>query len=115
MNTVSVEQSLAQEVLRLAAMIAPTFTHNVKAPPSIHPKPGKGLTLRMIRLRLLALDCGLTNRELDVCSRAVFGMTAEGTALDLNVKMTSVHTYRKRAYARMGISSHYELFRLLVA
>jgi DNA-binding CsgD family transcriptional regulator len=60
--------------------------------------------------RLRALPAHLTTREVEVCARALLGMTVEGTALDLGIACTSVATYRKRAYQRLGISSQNELF-----
>ena len=73
----------------------------------------KETALRHFRQRLLVLDRGLTGRELDVMARAIIGMTAEGTALEINIKKSSVVTYRKRAYVRLGVSSLPELFRLV--
>jgi DNA-binding CsgD family transcriptional regulator len=71
------------------------------------------VNLQYYRRRLLLLDRGLTARELDVVVRALYGLTAEGTALDLDIKTSSVITYRKRAYERLGISSLNELFRMV--
>lgn len=62
--------------------------------------------------RLAHIDSSLTRRELEVCSRILLGMSSEGIALDLEIKMHSVQTYRKRAYARLGITSQNELFAL---
>lgn len=54
----------------------------------------------------------LTEREQQVCGRILLGLSSEGIALDLEVKTASVHTYRKRAYQKLGISSQNELFAL---
>jgi DNA-binding CsgD family transcriptional regulator len=40
------------------------------------------------------------------------GMTSEGIALDLGIALSSVLTYRKRGYARLGVTSQAELFAL---
>jgi DNA-binding CsgD family transcriptional regulator len=53
------------------------------------------------------LDIDAIERE--VCSRAAAGKTIEGTALDLNIRKTSVITYRQRAYQKLGISRQNEL------
>jgi DNA-binding CsgD family transcriptional regulator len=106
---IQLDSSVAQELLRLVAQIAP----DVARPTEPAASRSKLDLLRSYRRRLLALDRGLTARELDVCSRSLLGMTAEGTALDLDIKISSVVTYRKRAYARLGISSQAELFHLL--
>jgi DNA-binding CsgD family transcriptional regulator len=74
---------------------------------------GKQEFLRSFRQRLDMLNSGLTERELDVCARVIIGMTTEAIALELDLRAPTVATYRKRAYARLGISSHYEMFCLL--
>jgi DNA-binding CsgD family transcriptional regulator len=51
----------------------------------------------------------LTERERNVCARAVIGMTASETATDLGIAVSSVLTYRKRAYRRLGVASAIEL------
>ncbi|MBB5985476.1 helix-turn-helix transcriptional regulator [Sphingobium lignivorans] len=56
----------------------------------------------------------LTPREREVCARAAMGISVEGCALDLGIAASSVLTYRKRAYQRLGISSAYELARLVL-
>jgi DNA-binding CsgD family transcriptional regulator len=56
----------------------------------------------------------LTPRERQVCARAAIGVSVEGAALDLGIGISSVLTYRKRAYHRLGISSAYELARLVL-
>lgn len=62
--------------------------------------------------RLHAINSKLTMRELGVCARALLGLSSEGIGLDLGIKTTSVQTYRKRAYAKLNISSQNELFGL---
>ncbi len=52
----------------------------------------------------------LTNRERDVCARILLGYTSEAIGLDLGIAPTSVVTYRKRAYAKLGIATQNELF-----
>lgn len=62
--------------------------------------------------RLAALSAALTRRERDVLARVLVGMTSEGIALDLGIGLTSVLTYRRRSYARVGVTSQAELFAL---
>ena len=54
----------------------------------------------------------LTLREREVCERILLGYTSIGIGLDLNIAPSSVLTYRKRAYQKLGISSQNELFSL---
>lgn len=56
----------------------------------------------------------LTLRERQACARAVVGMTAEGAALELGIALSSVLTYRKRAFRRLGVSSAGELAALIM-
>lgn len=62
--------------------------------------------------RLSAICGALTRREREVLARVLVGMTSEGIALDLGIALTSVLTYRRRGYARVGVSSQAELFAL---
>jgi DNA-binding CsgD family transcriptional regulator len=71
------------------------------------------LDLGAIELRLEGLPVALSRREREVCSRAAAGKTIEGTALDLNIRKTSVITYRQRAYQKLGISCQNELVALV--
>ncbi len=66
--------------------------------------------------RLLASKAArLTPRELAVCARTVCGYSAEAIGLDLAIAQSSVATYRKRAYGKLGISSQHELFALCLS
>ena len=56
----------------------------------------------------------MTRRELDVCVGIMQGKSSEAIALALGISINTVLTYRKRAYARLGISSHNELIRLVL-
>ncbi|QTH21660.1 helix-turn-helix transcriptional regulator [Rhizorhabdus wittichii] len=55
-------------------------------------------------------DEGLPRREVEVCARILAGLSVEGIALDLNVGLETVTTYRKRAYGRLGLANRYDLF-----
>jgi DNA-binding CsgD family transcriptional regulator len=41
-------------------------------------------------------------------------MSVEAAALDMNIGRASVLTYRKRAYARLGVSSANELCKIVM-
>ncbi|MFY8095328.1 MAG: helix-turn-helix domain-containing protein [Niveispirillum sp.] len=62
-----------------------------------------------IEVRLRNLLPALTPREVAICARTVIGMTAEGIALELGIKRSSVLTYRRRAYERLNISTALQL------
>jgi DNA-binding CsgD family transcriptional regulator len=63
-----------------------------------------------LRERLLQLSADFTPRELDVGVRLLQGLTHDGIAADLGLSMTTVKTYRNRAFARLGIHFRNELF-----
>ena len=63
--------------------------------------------------RLQACGHGLSAREVDVCARLLTGMTQEGIAMDLGLRLPTVKTYRNRAFARLGIHFKGELLSLI--
>jgi LuxR family transcriptional regulator, activator of tox operons len=68
--------------------------------------------LEIARRRLAHAAPELSARERDVCLGIMQGQSSEAIALGLGISINTVLTYRKRAYARLGISSHNELMRL---
>jgi len=64
--------------------------------------------------RMASLDARLTERQCAVCARTAAGLTARTIAQELGIKVSSVLTYRRRAYERLSISSGYELAALLM-
>lgn len=66
---------------------------------------------RIVR-RLRDRAHGLSSRECEICALIVRGHTSESIALKLDLTVNTVLTYRKRAYAKLGIGSQNELFRI---
>lgn len=62
-------------------------------------------TLQRLEARMALQFPGLSPRELAVCGRTLIGMTAEAIGLDLDIRTSTVLTYRRRAYERYGISN----------
>ena len=56
----------------------------------------------------------LSERERDICEFILLGFKTDDIAAELNIAKSSVTTYRKRAYAKLGISSQKELFHILL-
>jgi DNA-binding CsgD family transcriptional regulator len=56
----------------------------------------------------------LSNQEKAVCARIVAGHSTESIALNLGVSTHSIATYRRRAYAKLNVSSQNQLFMLLL-
>jgi len=67
-----------------------------------------------LEARLRALCPALTAREVAACTALLRGGTAPEVAGALGLRVSSVHTYRKRAYAKLGIGSLPELFQRLL-
>ena len=57
----------------------------------------------------------LTKRESEVCERILVGFTSTGISLDLDIAESSVNTYRRRAYGKLGIATQNELFSLCIS
>ncbi|MBL8271792.1 LuxR family transcriptional regulator [Steroidobacter sp.] len=73
----------------------------------------RSLVHTIIGKRLAPFD-RLTQRECEVCERIILGYTSVGIALDLHIGESSVLTYRKRAYEKLGIATLNELFALCI-
>ncbi|MBN9425727.1 MAG: helix-turn-helix transcriptional regulator [Burkholderiales bacterium] len=67
---------------------------------------------RDIRQRLLDHASELSERELQICVLIVLGHSSESIALKCGISTNTVLTYRKRAYAKLRVSSQNELFRI---
>lgn len=52
----------------------------------------------------------LTRREAQICASIVLGYTILGISMNLGISVNTVATHRKRAYAKLHISSQNELF-----
>ncbi len=95
-------------LIDMACLVLPMLPLNRKLPVA----PAQP-TLSQIQDRFASRFKALTLREREVCARAALGMSVEATALDLGIAKTSVLTYRRRAYQRLGISSPFELCALV--
>jgi len=95
-------------LIGLACLALPMLPLNRRRPESRFPCTAE------VKLRLALLYPCLTQREQEVCARATMGMSVEATALDLGIAKTSVMTYRKRSYQRLGITSVQELCALVL-
>jgi DNA-binding CsgD family transcriptional regulator len=56
----------------------------------------------------------LSKQETAVCARIIAGHSTESIALNLGVSTHSIATYRRRAYAKLNVSSQNQLFMLLL-
>ncbi len=70
---------------------------------------------QLMLARLRSLCPALSKRELDALRGVLEGHSAAEIADSMGVKPSSVVTYQKRAYLRLGISSQRQLFALCLA
>jgi DNA-binding CsgD family transcriptional regulator len=96
----------------LARLVIATALKHEELGDSIAAARGQ-LDLDSLERRLGDLAMGLSKRETQVCARAVAGRTIEATATELNIRKTSVITYRQRAYQKLGISKQSDLLALV--
>jgi DNA-binding CsgD family transcriptional regulator len=73
------------------------------------------LTPQLFLNRLRLVEPGIPDREAEVCTAIMLGMTSEAIALKLGISVNTVLTYRKRAYGRLNISCQNELMRLVLS
>lgn len=79
----------------------------------IDPRDHGQLDVESIEHLLRVAPLGLSPRESEVCAHAAAGSTITDTAVRLNIKSTSVITYRQRAYEKLNISRQSELLALI--
>lgn len=70
--------------------------------------------LAAVQRRLLQLRQRVTPREAEVCSHILQGTSFEEIGQLLNIKHATVKTLRDRAFEKLGISSRFELFAILL-
>lgn len=106
------ERCLVQTV---APLLSSLIGAHANVPRLGSPLVGKGSVRSFVHEALGSdrpLFARLTQRERAVCERILLGFTSEAIALDLNIAVSSVLTYRRRAYERLQISSQHDLFAL---
>lgn len=86
----------------LVALVMPVMIHHHR------PVAGEQATVVIAR-RLRRSYPSLSQRELAVCARTMLGQSAPAIAAALRIGNGSVLTYRRRAYAKTGVSSAGEL------
>lgn len=72
----------------------------------LHPPPHK------IAARIRFRHPTLSEREVDVCSALLVGKSAKEAARICSIKVSTLITYKKRAFAKLGIATIGELVRL---
>ena len=103
---VGVGDALRERFGRVAPILIATVTRHLEmaAPPPGHD----------VRALLLQRCPQLTTRELQVLELLLQGCTCDGVAAQLSLSLSTVQTYRARAYGRLGIHFRSQLFGLVV-
>jgi DNA-binding CsgD family transcriptional regulator len=105
----------AEDFNRIEAIKAP-LAAAVERHLELRPRPALPSVARMAdMLRRCGTAPLLSAREADVCARIVTGYSNEAIALDLGLSIHSVRTYRRRAYAKLNVTSQNELFALILS
>ena len=65
-------------------------------------------SVEVIEGNIRTANWGISERELQVSARILFGISACGIALDLGLGEETIATYRKRLYARLKIAGRHE-------
>jgi DNA-binding CsgD family transcriptional regulator len=68
-------------------------------------QPFGQLTRSQLEARFANRFGNLTSREREVCASAAAGLGVDATALELGIAASSVLTYRRRAYQKLGVNS----------
>ncbi|WP_394777902.1 helix-turn-helix transcriptional regulator [Undibacterium sp.] len=106
-------QFTPDEIQRIE-VLTPLFAHAARSHYGASGQSGLSIAEQM--LARVREACGeLSKRELDVVRGVLEGRTALEIAELMGIRVSSVQTYQKRAYRRLGISSQRQLFALCLS
>ncbi len=77
-----------------------------------HYSPGENIST--MRERGLSPFIDLSERESQVCDAIIQGKTATGTALELDISVSTVNTLKRRAYSKLKVNSSTQLAALVI-
>ncbi len=100
--------------LDVVASLANLLAQVLKKHDDIRPSLSKEDRFEQYCNRLETIAPQLSNREIQICAEIVRGLSSQAIASKLGVSINTVLTHRKRAYARLGISSQNELSHMLL-
>lgn len=98
------------DIARLES-VAPLLAQSARQHYALHARHGADVS-PLVLARLLAHCPDLSKRELDVVRGVLAGHDGAAIAEAMGIAPSSVATYRKRAYRRLGIHSQHQLFAL---
>jgi LuxR family transcriptional regulator, activator of tox operons len=100
--------------LRALSQFANLLIHTLMKHDHIRPALTPNDRFEQYRNRLFSIAPQLSNREIQVCAEIVRGLTSQAIASSLGVSINTVLTHRRRAYAKLNISSQNELSHILL-
>jgi DNA-binding CsgD family transcriptional regulator len=100
--------------IHLISQMANVLVQTVSKHDKIRPALNSEDRCRQYRHRLASAAPQLTEREIQVCAEIVRGLSSEAIASSLELSINTILTHRRRAYAKLGISSQNELSHLLL-
>lgn len=108
-NAVQFHSGVVMRALRKQVELSRCLETPVRADSGALSVAKRQQNLRRIRT-CLSEEEKLSPREADVCAHIALGYTIVAISLNLGITINTVATHRKRAYAKLGISSQNELF-----
>lgn len=92
-------------------IVPPLYIEHTIQPIECLPSEDRHVQIEKITNILTRLN--LTYRESEICAYITQGYSSIAISLILNISINTIATHRKRAYAKLGISSQRELFSLI--
>jgi DNA-binding CsgD family transcriptional regulator len=108
------DRPLAPAVMQRLEALGPLIANAAKQHYALHVKSDDNIA-QLVLMRLHRFCPDLSKRELDVLRGVLEGRTAQDIGELIGVRPSSVVTYQKRAYRRLGISGQRELFALCLS
>jgi DNA-binding CsgD family transcriptional regulator len=97
-------------ISQIANVLVQTLSKHEKIRPSLNGEDQH----RQYCNRLADIAPQLSEREVQVCVEIVRGLSSEAIASKLDLSVNTILTHRRRAYAKLGISSQSELSHMLL-
>lgn len=104
----------ADSDLNVISQFANVLVQTIRKHDTIRPSLNSEDRYRQYCGRLAVAAPQLTEREIQVCAGIVRGLNSEAIASLLDLSINTILTHRRRAYAKLGISSQNELSHMLL-
>jgi DNA-binding CsgD family transcriptional regulator len=109
-----VEGRFKDSDIRVISKAANLLIQTLRKHDHIRPALNDADRFEQYRGRLISIAPRLSHREIQVCAEIVRGLTSAAIASSLGVSINTILTHRRRAYAKLKISSQNELSHILL-